>query len=591
MFRSRFLWKLYAGYVVCIVLVAMTVGRIASQHIWHDALRETRRVLQDNAMVLREAVAADLNIGAGAQLQGRLHRLGATVGVGFTVIRLDGSVLADSRDEPARMDNLAERPEIVAARSQRVGHATRFSHVYGKHMMYVAVPIRIQVRLVGFVRAALPVIGIDARLAYLRKMMVLSVCMAIMVGLLIGWVFTRKVTQPLRLMTTMAALIAGGNYDQHIRTYARDEIGEFAQTFNRMAYHLRERMETVTKERNQLLAVFGSMVEGVIAVDRDERVVHMNQAAGTMLHTSPEISMGKRIWEVTRIRPIVEILSETVHGASDIVREAHIMDQSREQTIEMHAAPLRNSQGALAGAVVVLYDVSELRRLESIRREFVANVSHELKTPVTAMKGFVETLRDGALDDREQAERFLSIIARHADRLHAIIEDLLSLSRLEQEDEAVELPRHQERLAAVIEAAVQDCAAQAAAREVTITTACEPDLWVCINAALIEQALVNLLDNATNYSKMGSTVRVEALLEGNEVAIYVRDQGVGIAQEHLPRLFERFYRVDKARSREHGGTGLGLAIVKHIALVHGGRVSVSSKVNEGSTFGIHLAAS
>lgn len=591
MLRSRFLWKLYAAYIGCIVLAAMTVGSIVSRHMSRDALQDMRHALQDYAVVLREAVADDLKVDAEVQLQERLHRLSTTTGVGFTVIRLDGSVLADSRDESARMENLAERPEIIAAHTQRVGHAIRFSHVYGERAMYVAVPVYAQSRLVGFARAALPVAGIDERLAYLRTMTVLSACLAMVIGLLLGWLFSRKVTQPLRLMTTMAALIAGGNYDQHIRTYARDEIGEFAQTFNRMANHLRERMETVTKERNQLLAVFGSMVEGVIAVDRDERVVHMNQAAGVMLHTAPEIGIGKRIWEVTRIRPIVEILSETIHAANDIIREAHIIDQPHEQTIEMHAAPLRNSQGMLAGAVVVLYDVSELRRLENIRREFVANVSHELKTPITAMKGFVETLRDGALDDHQQAERFLSIIARHADRLHAIIEDLLSLSRLEQEEDVIELPRHRERLSVVMEAAVQDCAAKAAAREVTIVTACDPDLWACINAALIEQALVNLLDNAINYSKMGSTVRVEAQREGDEVAIYVCDQGIGIAQEHLPRLFERFYRVDKARSREHGGTGLGLAIVKHIALAHGGRVAVCSNVNEGSTFSIHLSAS
>jgi two-component system phosphate regulon sensor histidine kinase PhoR len=591
MLRSRFLWKLSAAYVGCIVLTAITVGSIASRHLSRDDLREMRRSLQNHAIVLQEVVAADLKAGAKGQLRARLQRLGITSDVGFAVIQADGTVLADSRDESTRMDNLAEQPEIMAARSQRFGDAVRFSHAYGKRAMYVAVPVYSQTQLIGFVRAVSPLNDIDEQLAYLRTMTLLSACMVIAIGFLLGWFFTRKVTHPLRLMTTMAALIAGGNYDQQIRTYGRDEIGEFAQTFNRMAYHLRERMETVTKERNQLLAVFGSMVEGVIAVDRDERVVHMNQAAGVMLHTAPEIGIGKRIWEVTRIRPIVEILSETIHAANDIIREAHIIDQPHEQTIEMHAAPLRNSQGMLAGAVVVLYDVSELRRLENIRREFVANVSHELKTPITALKGFVETLRDGALDDHQQAERFLSIIARHADRLHAIIEDLLSLSRLEQEEDAIELPRHRERLSVVMEAAVQDCAAKAAAREVTIVTACDPDLWACINAALIEQALVNLLDNAINYSKTGSTVRVEAQREGDEVAISVRDQGLGIAQEHLPRLFERFYRVDKARSREHGGTGLGLAIVKHIALAHGGRVAVCSNVNEGSMFSIHLSAS
>jgi two-component system phosphate regulon sensor histidine kinase PhoR len=238
----------------------------------------------------------------------------------------------------------------------------------------------------------------------------------------------------------------------------------------------------------------------------------------------------------------------------------------------------------------VLHDVTELRRLENVRREFVANVSHELKTPVTAIKGFVETLRDGALDDRPQAERFLDIVARHAERLQAIIEDLLSLSRLEQEEGALDLPHLDTALTDVLQSAVQDCAVKAEARQMAVNVTCSPGLRARINAPLIEQAIVNLLDNAINYSKAGSTVWVEAAEEGADIILQVRDQGIGIPQQHLPRLFERFYRVDKARSREHGGTGLGLAIVKHIALVHGGRVSVSSAVGKGSTFTIYLPA-
>jgi two-component system phosphate regulon sensor histidine kinase PhoR len=236
----------------------------------------------------------------------------------------------------------------------------------------------------------------------------------------------------------------------------------------------------------------------------------------------------------------------------------------------------------------VLHDVTELRRLENVRREFVANVSHELRTPVTAIKGFVETLREGALDDRPRAERFLDIVARHADRLQAIIEDLLSLSRLEQEEEASELLCVETALVDVLHAAIQDCAVKAEAAQIEVSVACKPQLHAYINAPLIEQAVVNLLDNAIKYSKTGSTVWIEAAQDGPEILIAVRDQGVGIPQQHLPRLFERFYRVDKARSRDHGGTGLGLAIVKHIALAHGGRVAVTSAVGKGSTFTLHL---
>jgi two-component system phosphate regulon sensor histidine kinase PhoR len=590
MLRSRFLWKLYAGYVAVILLTTAIVGIVVARWIVQDSMQETQRALQTRAILLRDVAPSMFKAAADARLQKRLRLLGVATGTRFTVIRLDGTVVADSEEEPARMDNHADRPEIVAARSDGVGTTTRFSHTLGTRMMYVALPVRQHEQLLGYVRTALPLTAIDQRLAYLRAIVILGAGIAAAVGLFLGFFFARHVTRPLISMTATAASMAGENYDQQVRTRSRDEIGALADAFNRMAFRLRERMETLAREHNQLLAVLGSMVEGVIAVDHDERVVHMNQAAGVMLHTSPTASIGRRIWEVTRVRAVVKALADTTSEANAITREALIVEQSRDQVVEMHAAPLRDRKGELSGAVVVLHDITALRRLERVRREFVANVSHELKTPVTAITGFIETLRDGALDDREQAERFLEIVARHADRLHAIIEDLLSLSRLEQDAETWELPHTEETLAEVLQAAVQDCTAKAVAKQVTITSSCDPTLRVRINAPLVQQALVNLLDNAINYSQTDSPVWLEATHEGNDVAIRVRDQGSGIPQEHLPRLFERFYRADKARSREHGGTGLGLAIVKHIALVHGGRVSVTSAVGQGSTFTLHLPA-
>jgi two-component system phosphate regulon sensor histidine kinase PhoR len=588
MFRSRFLWKLYVGYVVLIVLTAAVAGVVVVRRLVQDSLRETRRTLHTRAILLRGSAASALASAEYVHLQEHLRLIGDASGTRFTVIKDDGTVVADSEEDPARLDNHADRPEVVAARSHGFGTATRVSYALGTRMMYVALPIQGQGQLLGYVRTALPLTVIDARLAHLRSIVYSGASTAAAVGVLLGFFLARKITQPLRSMTTAAALIAGDGYDQRVRTRTKDEIGELADAFNRVSYHLRERMETIAKDHNQLLAVLGGMVEGVIAVDSDEQVVHMNQAAGTILHASPETSIGKRVWEVTRIRAIVETIADTIASAGEIIREAHIMEPPGERVVEMHASPLRSSKGELAGAVVVLHDVTELRRLENVRREFVANVSHELRTPVTTIKGFIETLCDGALDDREQAGRFLKIVARHADRLHAIIEDLLSLSRLEQGTETAELPRSEGVLSEVLQAVVQDCAAKAEARQVTIVSSCDPALRAQINAPLLEQAMVNLLDNAIHYSKAGSTVWLEAAPEVNEIAIRVRDQGVGIPQEHLPRLFERFYRVDKARSREHGGTGLGLAIVKHIALVHGGRVSVASRIGQGSTFTIHL---
>ena len=594
MWRSRFLWKLYAGYVVVILCSLTILGVIIAQRIVQDALQETRRALQARAILLRALAGPLLDTTDHAQvqqLQQRLQVLGTAIETRFTVIQHDGVVVADSEEHAAHMDNHADRPEVADVRAHGIGTAMRYSHTVGSRMMYLALPVHRDGQLIGYVRTALPLKAIDERLANLRAVVMLGAGIASAVGLLVSFVVARRMTRSLMsVTTTAAALIASENYDQQVRTHSHDEIGAIADAFNRLVLRLRERMEALAKEHNQLLAVLGSMVEGVIAVDRDERVVHMNQAAGTMLCTDHEASVGKPIWEITRIRAVVETIAAATRGEEEITYEARIVEPPREQVIEMHASPLRTSEGKEAGAVVVLHDITELRRLEHLRRDFVANVSHELKTPVTTIKGFIETLRDGALDDREQAEHFLDIVARHADRLHAIIEDLLSLSRLEQGEEFSELPRTHESLAAVCQVAVQDCAIKAAERHITVAVVCEPTLRAWINAPLIEQAIVNLLDNAIKYSKEASTVWLEATREADRVLLRVRDVGVGIPREHLPRLFERFYRVDRARSREHGGTGLGLAIVKHIALVHGGQVSVESTVGQGSTFTLELPA-
>jgi two-component system phosphate regulon sensor histidine kinase PhoR len=410
---------------------------------------------------------------------------------------------------------------------------------------------------------------------------------AAVIGLLFSVLFARQVAHPLQRMTDMATQLAGQYAPQPAFMRSKDEIENLSNAFDRMAHNLRDRMETIIKDRNQLLTVLGGMVEGVIAVDEHDCVTHMNQAAGTILQVNPDMSIGKHVWEVTRVRAVIETLGSTIDDADNITCEVRIT-QPQELTLKLNASPLRDSRGALVGAVMVLHDVTDIRRLENIRRDFVANVSHELKTPITTIKGFVETLRDGALEDREHAARFLDIIASNGDRLHAIIEDLLSLSRLEQTEQMAGLVRRETVLRHVIDTAMQDCGAKAASRQVTVTTACDPDLQLSVNASLIEQAIVNLLDNAINYSKAGSTIHIAASRQGDEVTVCVQDEGIGIPQEHLPRIFERFYRVDKARSRERGGTGLGLAIVKHIAQVHGGQVSVASTLGEGSTFTLRL---
>ena len=588
MLRPRFLWKLYASYLALLILSIAIVGMLVARHTSQTIHGTVRDTLQTRAFLLRQLALQVLDASDPQSFSPDLRSLGAAIGTQITIIRPNGTVVADSEDDPSRLQNYARRPEIVAAHQRdTTGTDIRIGPRLGESTMYLAQPVRRQDELLGYIRTAMPLTILQERLLYIWRTVIIAGSGAAVIGLLFSVLFARQVAHPLQRMTDMATQLAGQYAPQPAFMRSKDEIENLSNAFDRMAHNLRDRMETIIKDRNQLLTVLGGMVEGVIAVDEHDCVTHMNQAAGTILQVNPDMSIGKHVWEVTRVRAVIETLGSTIDDADNITCEVRIT-QPQELTLKLNASPLRDSRGALVGAVMVLHDVTDIRRLENIRRDFVANVSHELKTPITTIKGFVETLRDGALEDREHAARFLDIIASNGDRLHAIIEDLLSLSRLEQTEQMAGLVRRETVLRHVIDTAMQDCGAKAASRQVTVTTACDPDLQLSVNASLIEQAIVNLLDNAINYSKAGSTIHITASRQSNEVTVCVQDEGIGIPQEHLPRIFERFYRVDKARSRERGGTGLGLAIVKHIAQVHGGQVSVASTLGEGSTFTLRL---
>jgi two-component system phosphate regulon sensor histidine kinase PhoR len=355
---------------------------------------------------------------------------------------------------------------------------------------------------------------------------------------------------------------------------------------NSMAEKLDSRIREVVRQHNELEAVLESMVEGVIAVGADDRVLSMNRAAGVLLRLDPERAAGRPLREVVRNPELQELAARMLASHGPLEGEV-VLYEGSERYLQVHGNSLYDAQHTPIGAVLVLNDTTHVRRLESVRRDFVANVSHEIRTPITSIKGYVETLLDGAMDDKENLQHFLEIIQRQADRLNDIIEDLLTLARIEQDpDQAITLERV--RLLPILEAAVLTCKAQAAAREMRIALQCPGNAEARLNSALFEQAVVNLLDNAIKYSDAGDTIEVTAGQHDGETVVSVVDHGCGIARDHLPRLFERFYRVDRARSRKLGGTGLGLAIVKHIMNAHQGRVDVQSGSGKGSRFRLYL---
>lgn len=400
---------------------------------------------------------------------------------------------------------------------------------------------------------------------------------------------TRRAVTKLRLG---ARRLARGELTQRIELAGPPQFSLLAQTLNQMASQLDDRLSTVIQQRNEMGAVLSSMVEGVAAIDNDENIISLNRAASQLLQINPHHAIGRSIQEIIRNAALQQYLNRTLNEDQPFGGEVtmNIGDDpaTRQRSVQFQTAILRDAPGQRIGALLVLHDVTQLRRLESVRREFVANVSHEVRTPVAAIKAAVETLQDDESLLDPAGARFMSIIGRQADRLAAIVDDLLSLARIEEHADAIFSDLQKDRLEPVLRAAVETVMVKAEEKQIQISLDCDPQATAMINPPLLEQAVINLIDNAVKYSPANTQVEVKLQTKDHEWVISVTDEGRGIEPEHLARIFERFYRTDKARSREMGGTGLGLSIVKHIAEAHGGRATVESFPGTGSHFSIHL---
>jgi two-component system phosphate regulon sensor histidine kinase PhoR len=485
------------------------------------------------------------------------------------------------------MDPHGDRPEVRAALEGRLGASTRFSDTLRRQMMYVAVPVWRDGRVACVARVSLPLTTVEWTLRTVHRQVAMAAGAAAVLFAVLSYALARRLARPLEDMRQVAERLAGGDLSARAAAPDEESIAALASALNRMAAQLQERIEALARQRNEQEAVLSSMVEGVLAVDRDQRILHANQAAVRALDLPPGRAVGRGVHEAIRNADFLQFLAATL--ASDAATEAQVVFRSeQDRWLQLRGAPLTDSSGARIGALVVLTDVTRLRRLETIRQDFVANVSHELKTPITAIKGCAETLTDDLESLPAAAHPFVRMLTRHVGRLEAIVEDLLRLSQIEHDAERGEIERVPGPIRDVLKRAIQDAQPDAMAKRIAVDLDCAEDLRAPIHAALLEQAVVNLLDNAIKYSAEGTAVGVSAAARGERVEIQVSDQGVGIESRHLPRIFERFYRVDTARSRAMGGTGLGLAIVKHIALAHRGGVAVESEPGRGSVFTIWL---
>jgi len=505
----------------------------------------------------------------------------------ITIVNAGGVVLGDSDEDPQAMENHGTRPEIAQAYGGEVGVTTRYSNTLQTIMMYVAVPVTDDNEIIAVARTALPISAVEDTLTSFYRDIWIGGMIIVIMATLVSVMVLRRLTGPLRELRDSACRFADGDLHSELPIPDTEEVADLAESMNSMAAQLDARIRTIAEQRNEREAILASMSEGVLALDADERIVSLNRVAADFLELDPVQSRNRAIYEAVRI-PSLLVFVEKALRSSDPTEIEISLPGSVERYLQARAATLKDSSGKSVGVVLVFNDITRLKKLESIRRDFVANVSHELKTPITAITGSVETLLRGTPDRPDDNRRFLEMIARHSNRLSNLVDDLLSLARLESEVERAEMKLTRGRLVEELQASIQGCEEKGRRRRVDIACSCDPNLEVNVNQLQLEQAITNLIDNAIRYSEEDSRVSVKAVATDEEIIISVEDSGIGIASEHLPRLFERFYRVDKARSHETGGTGLGLAIVKHIASAHGGRVSVDSSPGRGSVFRIHL---
>jgi two-component system, OmpR family, phosphate regulon sensor histidine kinase PhoR len=588
--RALPLWARIAGTVLVAFLAATAVAGVylgTRLHGLADRMVE-ERVLSDLAL-LSSSTSAALEAGDTVTLT-RLAKSGRASGVRITVILPSGEVVAES-DHPLPLENHGDRPEFRAAMTSGSGESVRHSATLDDDLLYVARRLESPSGApLGVLRLARPRTAVAAIDADVLHVMLLAGLLGLPVAALVGWLAARRIAQPLEDMTAAAARMAGGDFSRLPIAERGDEAGRLAEALREMGQDLEALLRTSEEGRAELSAILESMTEGVVALDRREHVLHANLSAAECLGLPSTPAGGTPFVEIVRL-PEISAVARAALSGKGATESTVTLPGTAGRVLAVSAAPIRSATGVLRGAVVVLRDVTVVTRLERTRLDFVANVSHELRTPLAAMSSAMETVQSLGDEDPSARAQMVDLALRHAKRLGAIVDDLLTLSKIESEGDRLE--RMPVPLLRAVRQSITSVAPAAAAAGVRVELAPDPaDLHVMGHEGRLEQVWVNLLTNAIKYNRRGGDVKIRVEMDptSREACVAVRDTGQGIPAEAIPRIFERFYRVDKGRSREQGGTGLGLAIVKHIVRAHRGRIEVESAPGEGSTFRVWLPA-
>ena len=580
MFRS-IRWRIAVTFALLILICIGGLSAYLLHFVKGDYLDNLRTQLINQAQLVGDSSEPYFEGGQAENIDALARRLGNKIGARITIIDEDGVVLGDSEKDPSTMENHGNRPEVIEALSSGVGSSIRYSTTLSCDMMYVAVPILVGGELDGIARVSLPLAEINESLAHIKQRIVAGTAIAALVAIVVALEVSRSTTKPLKGLTRMSRRMARGELDQKIQVTSKDEVGELAGAFNQMAARLKEMVALLTNERDKMAAILSTMGDGILIVDGKSQVTMVNNVVEGMFKLSEDEALGQSFIEVVRDHELDEVLQRCLKTREQQTKL--VETDPGKQFLGMIATPLQGE----AGCLVLLQDLTELRRLETVRRDFISNISHELRTPIASLKAIAETLHDGAIDDAAVAREFLHKINTETDRLAQMVNELVELSRIESDE--VSLKLEPADLGAVVKQTAERLRAQAERGGVSLELDISPALGKAqADKERVEQVLVNLVHNAIKFTPPDGRITISAKAEGDNILVSVGDTGVGIPADDLPRIFERFYKADKARAG--GGTGLGLAIAKHIIEAHGGRIWAESVEGKGSTFTFTLPA-